>query len=100
MHRIYEVLRRTSGLSGGTLVAATNGTVWESPRGLVSIDPDRCDIVPEVYAWIVEKVDGEPYKSNLTRYGPSRIPVEIRTCRAAVNDKGQRRERQSGRLNK
>jgi hypothetical protein len=92
MHLIYEVLRRTSGLSGGTLVAATNG--------LVSIDPDRCDIVPEVYAWIVEKVDGEPYKSNLTRYGPSRIPVEIRTCRAAVNDKGQRRERQSGRLNK
>jgi branched-chain amino acid transport system substrate-binding protein len=32
---------------------------WESPRGVISIDPETRDIVQNVYIRQVEKIDGK-----------------------------------------
>jgi branched-chain amino acid transport system substrate-binding protein len=59
MHVIYEALKKTGGKSDGdSLVAATKGLTWESPRGPVSIDPETRDIVQTVYFRKIEKVGG------------------------------------------
>ena len=42
MHLIYEALKKTGGKTDGdTLLAAMKGMRWESPRGMMSIDPKR-----------------------------------------------------------
>ena len=57
MHLIYEALKKTGGKTDGdTLIAATKGMKWESPRGPISIDPATRDIVQNVYIRRVEKV--------------------------------------------
>ena len=41
MHLIYEALKKTGGKTDGdTFLAAMKGMSWESPRGLMSIDPE------------------------------------------------------------
>ncbi len=60
MHLIYEVLKKTNGNTDGeALIAAAKGMKWESPRGLISIDPETRDIVQTVYIRRVEKVGGQ-----------------------------------------
>jgi branched-chain amino acid transport system substrate-binding protein len=60
MHAIYEALKKTGGKTDGeSLIAATKGMKWDSPRGPMSIDPETRDVVQTVYIRRVEKVDGE-----------------------------------------
>jgi branched-chain amino acid transport system substrate-binding protein len=59
MHVIYEALKKTGGKSDAeALIAAAKGMAWESPRGMMSIDPDTRDVVQTVYIRRVEKRDG------------------------------------------
>jgi branched-chain amino acid transport system substrate-binding protein len=60
MHVIYEALQKTGGMGDGeSLVAAAKGMRWESPRGMMSIDPDTRDVVQTVYIRRVERAGGE-----------------------------------------
>ena len=60
MHVIYEALRKTGGKTDGEgLIAAAKGMQWESPRGMMSIDPETRDIVQTVYIRRVERIGGE-----------------------------------------
>src|ERR1700758_1061172 len=60
MHLIYEALKKTGGKTEGeTLLAAMKGMRWESPRGMMSIDPETRDIIQNIYISKVEKVNGE-----------------------------------------
>jgi branched-chain amino acid transport system substrate-binding protein len=62
IHLVYEALRKTEGKADGDLlVAAMKGMAWESPRGPISIDPETCDIVQNIYIRKVERVNGELY---------------------------------------
>jgi branched-chain amino acid transport system substrate-binding protein len=60
MQVIYESLKKTAGSTDGeSLVAAAKGMRWESPRGMMSIDPDTRDVVQTVYIRRVERAQGE-----------------------------------------
>jgi branched-chain amino acid transport system substrate-binding protein len=37
------------------------GATWESPRGMMTIDPETRDVIQDVYIRKVEKKDGELY---------------------------------------
>jgi branched-chain amino acid transport system substrate-binding protein len=57
MHLIYEALKKAGGKTdGASLIAASKGMKWESPRGPMSIDPDTRDVVQTVYIRRVQKV--------------------------------------------
>jgi branched-chain amino acid transport system substrate-binding protein len=59
MHLIYEVLAKTGGKTDGeTFIDAAKGMAWESPRGMIKIDPETRDIVQTIYIRKVEKVGG------------------------------------------
>jgi branched-chain amino acid transport system substrate-binding protein len=56
MHLIYEALKKTSGNTDAeALVGAAKGMKWESPRGMIQIDPETRDIIQTVYLRRVEK---------------------------------------------
>src|SRR6516162_9178781 len=60
MHLIYEALKKTGGKTDGDgLINAMKGMKWESPRGMMSIDPETRDIVQPIYIRKVEKINGE-----------------------------------------
>ena len=60
MHLIYAALKKTKGNTDGQkLIDAAKGMKWESPRGMISIDPQTRDIVQTVYVRKVEKVGGK-----------------------------------------
>jgi branched-chain amino acid transport system substrate-binding protein len=60
MHAIYETLKKAGGKTDGdALIAAAKGLKWESPRGVMSLDPDTRDVVQTIYIRKVEKVGGE-----------------------------------------
>jgi branched-chain amino acid transport system substrate-binding protein len=60
MHLIFEALKKTGGKTDGeSLIAAAKGMQWESPRGVVSIDPETRDVEQTVYIRRVERVGGE-----------------------------------------
>jgi branched-chain amino acid transport system substrate-binding protein len=62
MYAMYEALKKTNGNTDGTaLVEAMKGMKWESPRGMMSIDPATRDVIQDVYIRKVEKKDGELY---------------------------------------
>ena len=65
MHLIYEGLKKTNGQGGEALVTAMKG-MSDSPRGLVSIDPQTRDIVQNIYVRKVERVGGELYNVEFT----------------------------------
>jgi len=59
MHLIYAVLKKTNGKTDGqAFIDAAKGMAWESPRGLIRIDPETRDIVQTIYIRRVEKVNG------------------------------------------
>ena len=69
IHLIYEALKKTGGKSDGdALVEAMKGMKWESPRGVISIDPETRDIVQNIYIRKVEKVDGELYNVEFATF--------------------------------
>jgi branched-chain amino acid transport system substrate-binding protein len=75
VHLIYEALKKTDGnTDGDTLIAAMKGMTWESPRGPISIDPGTRDIVQNVYARKVEKVDGELYNIEFATFDAIKDP--------------------------
>jgi branched-chain amino acid transport system substrate-binding protein len=77
MHLIYEALKKTAGDPGAeAIVAAMKGMAWESPRGLISIDPDTRDIIQDVYIRRVERVDGELYNVEFEKYADVKDPVK------------------------
>src|SRR6516165_9932193 len=60
MHLIYEALKKTKGnADGDALIAAVKGMKWESPRGVIWIDPETRDIVQTVYIRKVQKVGND-----------------------------------------
>ena len=61
MHLIYEALKKTGGKTDGdALIDAAKGMKWDSPRGVIAIDPETRDVVQNIYIRRVEKVGGEP----------------------------------------
>ena len=60
MHLIYAALKKTKGnTDADRLIAAAKGMKWQSPRGMIAIDPKTRDIVQTVYVRKVEKVGGK-----------------------------------------
>ena len=79
MHLIYEVLKKTDGKTDGdSLIAAAKGMIWESPRGLMSIDPDTRDVVETVYFRRVEKVGDSLRNVEFDKIENVRDPVKTR----------------------
>ena len=62
MRLIYKALEATKGSTNGdALIDAMKGMAWESPRGPVTIDPQRAKPIQNVYIRKVERVGGELY---------------------------------------
>jgi branched-chain amino acid transport system substrate-binding protein len=62
MRVIYEALKISKGQGGGdALLAGMKGQIFESPRGMMFIDPQTRDVVQDVYLRKVEKKDGQLY---------------------------------------
>ena len=77
MHAIYAALEKTGGATDGdALIAAMKGMRWESPRGMISIDPDTRDIVQNIYLRKVEKVNGELYNVEFQTYEAVKDPLK------------------------
>jgi branched-chain amino acid transport system substrate-binding protein len=77
MHVIYEALKKTGGKTDGdALIAAMKGMRWESPRGMISIDPDTRDIVQNIYMRKVEKVNGELYNVEFQTFEAVKDPMK------------------------
>jgi branched-chain amino acid transport system substrate-binding protein len=76
MHLIYEALKKTGGKTDGdALVEAMKGMKWESPRGMMSIDPETRDIVQDIHIRKVEKVDGELYNVEFEKFEAVKDPI-------------------------
>jgi branched-chain amino acid transport system substrate-binding protein len=79
MHIIYEALKKTGGKAeGDRLIESVKGMKWESPRGLVSIDPDTRDIINTVYIRRVEKVNGQVRNVEFAKFENVKDPVKAR----------------------
>ncbi|MBX3619758.1 MAG: ABC transporter substrate-binding protein [Rhizobacter sp.] len=62
MELIYKALAATKGKGGGdALLAAMKGATWESPRGMMTIDPETRDVIQDIYIRKVERVNGQLY---------------------------------------
>src|SRR5262249_48599256 len=79
MHLIYEGLKKTGGKTDGdTLLAAMKGMRWESPRGIMSIDPDTRDIIQDIYISKVEKVNGELWNVEFATFQDVKDPMKVK----------------------
>jgi branched-chain amino acid transport system substrate-binding protein len=75
MYLIYEALKKTGGnTDGDSLVAAMKGMTWESPRGMITVDPETRDLIQDVYIRRVERVDGEFYNVEFDKYEAVKNP--------------------------
>jgi len=79
MHLIYQALEKTGGKTDGDLlVAAMKGMKWESPRGMMSIDPDTRDIIQDIYIRKVEKVNGELWNIEFDTFPDVKDPLKMK----------------------
>ena len=79
MHLIYQALEKTGGKTDGDLlVAAMKGMKWESPRGMMSIDPDTRDIIRDIYIRKVEKVNGELWNIEFDTFPDVKDPLKMK----------------------
>ncbi len=79
MHLIYEALKKTGGKTDGdTLIAAMKGMRWESPRGMMSIDPETRDIIQPIYIRKVEKINGELWNTEFATFDDVKDPLKIK----------------------
>ncbi len=79
MHLIYEALKKAGGKTDGdSLIAAAKGLSWESPRGLMSIDPETRDVIQTVYIYEVRKVGNELVNVPIDRIENAKDPVKAR----------------------
>jgi len=77
MHLIYEALKKTKGKTDGdALIAAAKGMKWESPRGMVMIDPATRDVINTVYIRRVEKVGGKLMNVEFDKVDNVKDPVK------------------------
>ena len=75
---IYAALQKTHGDSNGdAVIAAMKGMSWESPRGIITIDPDTRDIVQDVYMRRVERRDGQLYNIEFDKFERVKDPVKV-----------------------
>jgi branched-chain amino acid transport system substrate-binding protein len=78
-HLIYAALEKTKGnTDGDALIAAAKGMSWESPRGMISIDPETRDIVQTVYIRKVQKVDGKLINVEFDKVDAVKDPAKER----------------------
>jgi branched-chain amino acid transport system substrate-binding protein len=77
MHLIYEALKKTRGnADGDALIAAIKGMKWESPRGVIWIDPETRDIVQTVYIRKVQKVGNDIVNVEFDKVENVKDPVK------------------------
>ncbi len=76
MHLIYAVLKKTGGKTDAQgLIDAAKGMKWESPRGMIAIDPATRDIVQTVYVRKVEKVGGKLVNVEIAKIPDVKDPL-------------------------
>jgi branched-chain amino acid transport system substrate-binding protein len=79
IHLIYEALKKTGGKSDAdSLLAAMKGMRWESPRGMMAIDPDTRDIVQPIYIRKVEKINGELWNMEFAKFDDVKDPLKVK----------------------
>jgi branched-chain amino acid transport system substrate-binding protein len=79
MHLIYEALKKTGGKTDGdSLIAAMKGMRWESPRGMMSIDPETRDVVQPIYIRKVEKINGELWNTEFAKFDDVKDPLKVK----------------------
>jgi branched-chain amino acid transport system substrate-binding protein len=79
MHLIYEALKKTAGQTeGDALLAAMKGMKWESPRGMMSIDPETRDIIQDIYIRKVEKINGELWNIEFAKFADVKDPLKLK----------------------
>jgi branched-chain amino acid transport system substrate-binding protein len=72
---VYEVAKKLGGnIDGDKAMAVIKGMKWESPRGMVMIDPETRDIVQTVYVRRVEKKDGKLYNIEFDKFADVKDP--------------------------
>ncbi|MGA7520327.1 MAG: ABC transporter substrate-binding protein [Pseudolabrys sp.] len=77
MHLIYEALKKTNGnADGDALIAAIKGMKWESPRGVIWIDPETRDVVQTVYIRRVQKVGNDIVNVEFDKIENVKDPVK------------------------
>jgi branched-chain amino acid transport system substrate-binding protein len=77
MHLIYEALKKTKGnTDGDALIAAIKGMKWESPRGVIWIDPETRDVVQTVYIRKVQKVGNDILNVEFDKVDNVKDPVK------------------------
>ncbi|MGA8469031.1 MAG: ABC transporter substrate-binding protein, partial [Pseudolabrys sp.] len=77
MHLIYEALQKTNGnADGDALIAAIKGMKWESPRGVIWIDPETRDVVQTVYIRRVQKVGNDIVNVEFDKIENVKDPVK------------------------
>ena len=77
MHLIYEALKKTRGnTDADALIAAAKGMKWESPRGVVQIDPETRDIIQTVYIRKVQKIGGNLLNVEFDKVENVKDPVK------------------------
>jgi branched-chain amino acid transport system substrate-binding protein len=75
MAAIYQALKKTNGdASPDAFMAAVKGAKWESPRGMISIDPETRDIIQTVYVRRVEMVRGKIYNVEFDKFPDQKDP--------------------------
>ncbi len=77
MHLIYEVLKKTGGNTDAEpFINAARGMKWESPRGVIEIDPETRDVVQTIYIRRVEKVAGKLQNVEIDKIENVKDPVK------------------------
>jgi branched-chain amino acid transport system substrate-binding protein len=75
MAAIYQALKKTGGDAGvDKFIAAVKGAKWESPRGLIAIDPETRDVVQTVYVRRTEMVNGKIYNVEFDKFLDQKDP--------------------------
>ena len=79
MHLIYQALAKTGGKTDADpLLAAMRGMKWESPRGMMSIDPETRDIIQDIYIRKVEKINGELWNMEFAKFADVKDPLKLK----------------------
>jgi branched-chain amino acid transport system substrate-binding protein len=79
MHVIYEALVKAGGSTDGdSLVAATRGMRWESPRGPMMIHAGSRDVVQNTYIRRAENIGGRLVNVEIGRIENTSASVAAR----------------------
>jgi len=79
MHLIYSALEQTKGnTDADAVVGVMKGMKWESPRGMMSIDPETRDIIQDIYIRKVEKINGELWNIEFAKFADVKDPLKLK----------------------